>query len=105
MKKIIDLEIFLTIRRSIQCVLVFILIIDKGSCPAGICLLKLNNRNTTFKVNNKVVLVFLLFTLNIFRTWSGVSIVNFEHVIAGWVVPHESFKTIPVAYLETAKHL
>ena len=43
------------------------------------------------KVNNKdisVVLVFLLLTLNIFFTpYSSVSILNFEHVIAGWVEP------------------
>ena len=44
-----------------------------------------------FKVNNKgtrttpgIVLVPLLLTLNIFHTLSSVSIVNFEHVIAGW---------------------
>ena len=38
-----------------------------------------------FKVNEAigVVLVSLL-TLNIFTTYSSVSIVNFEHVIAGW---------------------
>ena len=49
-----------------------------------------------FKVNNKdirmtdtrttpgVVLVPLLFTLTYFKSCSSVSIVNFEHVIAGW---------------------
>ena len=31
-----------------------------------------------------VVLVSLLLTLNIFQPCSSVSIVNFEHVIAGW---------------------
>ena len=41
-----------------------------------------------FKVSNKdvngVVLVSLSLTLNIFTPSSSVSIVNFEHVIAGW---------------------
>ena len=32
-----------------------------------------------------VVLVSLLLTLDIFHTLSNVSIVDFEHVIAGWV--------------------
>ena len=41
-----------------------------------------------FKVSNKdgVVLVSLLLPLNIFHTFSSVSIVNFEHVIAGWEI-------------------
>ena len=45
-----------------------------------------------FKVNNEdarttpgVVLVSLLLNLNIFTPSSNVSIVNLEHVIAGWV--------------------
>ena len=45
-----------------------------------------------FQINNKdirtmpdVVLVSLLLTLNISHIKSSVSIVNFEHVIAGWV--------------------
>ena len=33
-----------------------------------------------FKVNNKDVV-----TLNIFTPWGSVSVVNLEHVIAGWV--------------------
>ena len=38
-----------------------------------------------FKVNNKDFWwVSLLLTLNIFHTLSSVSIVNFEHAIAGW---------------------
>ena len=31
--------------------------------------------------------MFLLLTLNIFLTWSGVFIVNFELVIVGWKEP------------------
>ena len=42
-----------------------------------------------FKADNKdtngVVLVSLLLTLNIFHTFSSVSIVNFEQVNTGWV--------------------
>ena len=37
-----------------------------------------------FKVNNKD-LVSLLLTLDIFHTFSSVSMVNFEQVNAGWV--------------------
>ena len=50
--------------------------------PAGIYLLKVNNRNN--KDTRKIVLVSLLLTLNIFHTFSSVSIVDFEHVMAGW---------------------
>ena len=67
----------------------------------GIYLLKVNNRNTRTrcKICSKLtikspkrhqndaiglVLVCLLLTLNILHTYSIVSIVNFEHVIAGW---------------------
>ena len=42
----------------------------------------------------------LLLTLNVFHTFLSVSIVNFEHVIAGWarttpLLPGRSFSTIP----------
>ena len=46
-----------------------------------------------FRVNNKdtVVLVSLILTLNNFKPCSSVSVVNFEHVIAGWVI--DTFST------------
>ena len=47
-----------------------------------------------FKVNNVVILVAFLLTLNIFHTLFSVSIVNFEHVIAGWV-------TLILCYIQT----
>ena len=50
--------------------------------PAGIYLLKVNNRNSGA---SGVVLVSLLLTLNIFNTLFYVSIASFELVIAGWV--------------------
>ena len=37
-------------------------------------------------VKNGIVLVSLLLTLNIFTTCFSVVIVNFEHVITGWVM-------------------
>ena len=37
-----------------------------------------------FKVDNGVALVFLLLTLTYFTPCSSVSILNFEHEIAGW---------------------
>ena len=65
--------------------------------PASTYLLKVNKTCTrtrsqicselTIKTPNDAIigaLVFLLLTLNIFTPWSSVSIVNFEHVIAGW---------------------
>ena len=65
-----------------------------NSIPAGIYLLKVNNRNTitrceicskliikTPEQRQCVILVSLLLTLNIFHT---LFYVNFEHVIAGW---------------------
>ena len=49
--------------------------------PAGNYMFKVNNRNIG------VVLVALLLTLNIFNTFcSGVSIIKFERVNAGWKV-------------------
>ena len=71
--------------------------------PTGIYLLKFNNRNTRtrckicFKFNKKdtrmtpgVALVSLLLTLNIFTPRPSVSIVNFEHIIPGWVPTSKS---------------
>ena len=61
-------------------------------CPGGIYLLKVNNRNTRTrcKICSNLILKTperrLLLTLNIFYTCFSVSIVNFEHVIAGWVL-------------------
>ena len=62
--------------------------------PVGIYLLKGKNRNTRtrlLRVNNKdtrktpvVVLMSLLLTLKYFTPCSSVSIVNFEHLCAGW---------------------
>ena len=47
---------------------------------------KVNNTNTPKKVFcvNDVVLVFLQLTLNMFRTFSSVSIVDFEQVNVSW---------------------
>ena len=45
-------------------------------------MLKVNNKDTRTTLG--VVLVSLLLTLNNFTPCSSVSIVNFEHVIAGW---------------------
>ena len=45
-----------------------------------------------FKVNNedtRTTPVALLLTLNIFRTFFSVFIVNFEHVVANWPDPHK----------------
>ena len=47
------------------------------------------------KVNNKdtgVVLVSLLLTLDIFHTFSSVSIINFEQVNVCWVENKKAFK-------------
>ena len=67
--------------------------------PTGIYLLKTNNKNIKIRCEicskltirhknnaNGVILVSLLLTMNIFHTRFGVSIVNFEHVIAGWEI-------------------
>ena len=61
--------------------------------PAGTYLLKVNKRNTRtrYEICSKLTIRIperrhLLLTLNIFHPCSSVSIVNFEHVIAGWAV-------------------
>ena len=74
-------------------------------CLANIFLFKVNNRNTrkrceicsklTIKTPERrdvtgVVLVFLLLTLNIFHTFSSVSIVDFKKVNISWVYYGES---------------
>ena len=46
-------------------------------------MIKVNDTDT--KRRHGVVLVSLLLTLNVFHFCSTVSIVNFEHVIAGWI--------------------
>ena len=63
------------------------------SIPAGIYLLKVNNRNTRIRCeiyyqNDAIslVLVSLLLTLNIFHTLLWYFYFNFEHVIADWDV-------------------
>ena len=63
------------------------------SSPAGIYLLKVNNRNTRtkvwnmFKVNNKVTKTtsFIVNFEHILHLCSSVSTVKFEHVITCWV--------------------
>ena len=63
------------------------------SGPAGNYLFKVNNRNTITRceicskltIVNSVVLVSLLLTLTYFTPCYSVSIVNFEHVIAGFL--------------------
>ena len=64
-------------------------------CPADICRLKVNNKNTrtrceicskvTLKTPIGVILVSLLLTWTYFTLSSSVSVVNFEHVNAGWL--------------------
>ena len=49
--------------------------------PAGIYLLKVNNRNTRTRCE-----ICLKLTIKIKIPCSSVSIVNFEHAIAGWVM-------------------
>ena len=52
----------------------------KSICPVGIYLFKVNNQNIA------VVLVSLLLIFNrVFQHFSGVSIVDFEQVNAGWI--------------------
>ena len=64
-----------------------------------------------FKVKSKdtrttsdVVLVFLLLTLNMFHTCSSVSIVNFEHLDAGWVDYSAQILTESSMYLSLVYH-
>ena len=51
--------------------------------PAGIFLLKVNNRNTRTRCE---ICSKLTIKTPYFTPCSSVSIVNFEHVIAGWVI-------------------
>ena len=68
--------------------------VNNRKFPAGVYMLKVNNRNTRTKVwnmskvNIKDTKTTPMLTLNIFhsRLCSSVSFVNFEHVIADWVV-------------------
>ena len=46
------------------------------------------------KVNNGVALVFLLLTLTYFAPCSSVSILNFEHEIAGWASTTSNYTTL-----------
>ena len=64
-----------------------------------------------FKVKSKdtrttsdVVLVFLLLTLYMFHTCSSVSIVNFEHLDAGWVDCSAQILTESSMYLSLVYH-
>ena len=55
--------------------------------PANIYLFKVDNRNTRKRCEICSKLTIKIpewLTLNIFHTCSTVSVVNFEHVIAGW---------------------
>ena len=68
--------------------------VNNRKFPAGVYMLKVNNRNTRTKVwnmskvNIKDTKTTPMLTLNIFHSHlcSSVSFVNFEHVIADWVV-------------------
>ena len=68
--------------------------VNNRKFPAGVYMLKVNNRNTRTKVwnmskvNIKDTKTTPMLTLNIFHSQlcSSVSFVNFEHVIADWVV-------------------
>ena len=50
-----------------------------GDIPAGNYMFKVNNRNTRARCE-----ICSKLTMNIFHTFSSVSIVNFEHVNVGW---------------------
>ena len=66
---------------------------DRGTgytFPAAIYLPKVNNRNTRTRCE-----ICSKSTLTYFKPCSTVSIVNFEHVIAGWVVYLDLFCDIP----------
>ena len=52
---------------------------------------KVNNKNTRNVID--VVLVFLLLTLNIFHTFSSVSIADFEQVNISWGPTEIAFAT------------
>ena len=52
-----------------------------NACPVGICLLKVNNRNTTIRCE----MCSKLTIKTPERHRSSVSVVNFEQVNAGWV--------------------
>ena len=57
-----------------------------------------------FKVNNKdndVVLLYLLLTLNIFCTC--VSVVNFEQVNPGWIIPENKYLILDVYFENTSQ--
>ena len=63
----------------------------RKTCPAGIYLLKVNNRNTRTRCG-----ICSKLTIKIpERRHSSVSIVNFEHVIAGSVVGSRELKSHP----------
>ena len=64
--------------RSYFCILSSIYI----AIPAGMYLLKVNNRDT--RARYKIFSKLLYFIVNFGHICSSVSIVNFEHVIAGW---------------------
>ena len=71
-------------------------LLSERNLPAGVYLLKVNIRNTRTRceisqtqTGTGVVLIFLLFLFSYsrcsyFSPCSSVSIVNFEHLIAGW---------------------
>ena len=70
----------------------------KGAAPAGIFLLKVNNRNITTRCEIGVVLVLYCYLCTYFTPCSSVSIINFEQVIAAWA--NKSFWTISGLILE-----
>ena len=58
---------------------------QKKKCtPANMYLFKVNHKSTSKRCVIDVVLLFLLLTLNIYTTFSSVSIVGFEQVNVGW---------------------
>ena len=62
----------------------------KANIATGIYLFKVNNRNTRTRREKcsyfsiKTAGVFIVNFKQFFRPCSGVSVVNFEHVISGW---------------------
>ena len=64
--------------------MLYIQVICVRTIPAGIYLLKVNNRNT--RIRCEICSKLIKTQERHYRSRSGVCIVNFEHVIARWVI-------------------
>ena len=73
--------------------------------PADIYLLRVNNRNTrTLERQWRRFGVFIVNFEHISHLYSSVSIVNLEHVIAGWEVPYILELYIIQKYLKLGRY-